>query len=629
MEYGQSLDSEIGHKQQWDKISMFSAGLEVHAGLLHVFEAEDRADISYTHGLENEEETSSSTTTGFNQTLGTDGENAEELDNLGRIGWAIFGVPKVMVQDFSLYAYDYDYFTGAGTPLDQDVHVVEVQATSVGIIPYAFELENPGGPNDDIPGLLSGIEPFPRSTDLDGWYRRCWESNEMPWEVMFGDGTFSEPSINPLHFTTGATPTSYITHETVETNSTGETTKVEMSNQASISVGTKLKGFKLDLETGYESSFKTTVTNTTTFGEELTFSLGMKSCSDPEGVKYLTVQPYFLNATDETAPWIPTAYETQRPWCITWSVIDGEYNNGTKIGQSPPPTWTEGLVAERRLDDGLDKRRGLISYSLVGGRLGWLSPSGGLEGVPIDEFTFDPLKGVTVELNGYVWSSQEAYGQWSRSDTIWTFTTDASPRHNRVTLRLDFKRKLWDFKILRVDLSELITPLSGDLQVVLTVNDKYSLRSDLRHDVLTEWVWQGLPKDLYEAELTSYSGWYDSASKNGAVSLQGVLPEAIGSFGDMSFDINGHRVRAPFLDLPYLREALESGQTIVYERDGLYVEVDFSAMTWFASIEDAAFHPRQRPIRGNAEIKILVGGVPWGSLHVPIGRYTSRLRLSE
>ncbi|VBB44409.1 exported hypothetical protein [uncultured Desulfatiglans sp.] len=629
VEYGQSQGTKVEHTQSWDKTTMFSAGLEVHAGLKHVFEVEDKADISYTHGLENEVSSSSSITTGFGQTLGTEGQSAEDLEELGRVGWAIFGVPKVMVQDFSLHAYDYNYLTGGGTALNQNVHVIEVQPTSINVKPVAFELEEPGGINDDVPGLLAGIEPFPRSTDLEGWYRRGWESLQMPWEVLFGDGSLGEPSINPLNFTTGATPYSYISEETEETKSEGETSTVEMSNETQISVGTKLKGFKVDLKAGYESTFMTRVTNTTSFGKELSFHIGMKSCSDPEGVKNLSVQPYYLTATDETAPWIPTAYADQRPWCVTWSVTGGEYNNGTKIGQSPPAAWAEGVVSESWLDDVLVRLPGQSSYSLEGGRLGWLTSDGWLERIPMNAFTFNPRKGVTVELNGYLWSSREAYGRWTRCRGVWTFTTDPSVKRDRVTLKLDFFRKLWDFEIQQADLSSVITPLSGDLQVILTVNDKYSLSSHLRHHVMTDWVWQGVPHDIGGAKLTAYEGWYDSASEKGSVSLQGLLPEAIGAFGDMSLEVNGQPVRAPFLDLPYLQEALESGRTIVYEKDGLYVEVDFAAGTWFATIEREAFHPRHRPIRGNAQIKVLVGGVPWGRFNVPVANYTSQLWLSD
>ena len=628
--YGQSDTSKVEHTQQWENISMFSAGLEVHAGLAHVFGAEDKADVSYKHGLETEKESSTSVTTGYTNTLGTIGQSGEEVEELGRVGWAIFGVPKVMIQDFRLFAYDYDYLTGVGTDLDQDVHVVEVSHTSITVKPLAFRLDDPGGPDDDVPGLLSGMEAFPISTDLYSWYSRTWESLEMPWEVLFGDGTYKEPSINQLTFTTGiGESTSFITEETEESTSKGETSDVEIMNEFSVQAGTKLKGFKASLKTGYDSSFKTSVTNTTAYGKEVSVTLGMKSCSADDCVKNLYVQPYFLKATKSTAPWVPTAYAGQQPWCIAWNVCGGEWNNGTKIGVSPPPESGEGLVVGGPEEETAIQRPGMSRYDLVGACLGWLNAEGAIEPIPLDALMFDPSKGITVDLNGYSWSSRQAHGKWNQREMVWTFTSSNSVRRNKVTAKLDFGRGTWDFHISRADLADAIRPLSGDLRVTLVVNGKYTLRTDLRHHVTTDWTWERQPDGEGMLGLTSFEGWYDTAAQEGGVYLQGVLPEKLPTFGDMSFELNDRPVDVPLLDLPYFQEALQNKGTLVYDREGVHVEVDLAARTWFATIERGAFDSRQAPLRGHARIRVLVGGVPWGSFDVPVANFCSQLWLNN
>jgi hypothetical protein len=629
--YGQYTKNQVQHSQSWDKISMFSAGLEVRAGLLDKFGVQDKADISYIHGLENEEETSYSSTTGYGTTIGTDGENAEDLENLGRIGWAIFGVPKVIVQDFSLYAYDYNFYTGLGTALDQNVHVVEVSPTAVSVIPYAFELENPGGSEDDIPGLLSGIEPFPRSTDLEGWHSQSWESMEMPWEVVFGDGTYLEPSINVLTFTNGVGSDWYLTDATQKKNSEGETTKVEINNQASIDVGTRLEGFKLDLKAGYDSIFKTTVTNTTELGNAIQLSLHPKPCetSGPGCVKTLYVQPYFLMAEDETAPWVPTAYAGQKPWCITWRVKDYTMDDGTKSGLSAPPDLAEGLIVGEQGEIATSVDHELSWYSIKGAHLGWVNSRGKMKRIPMNAIKFDPAKGVTVELNGYVWSSIDAEGRWTRHGNVWTFESHKFTEHDKTTMKLDFGKKTWDFNLSLADLSECLPPVSGDVHVALIINEKYTMRSDLRHDVKTEWRWQRLPGNQEALALTLYEGQYDSISRKGWVTMAGILPETLETFGDMSIEVNDHLVHVPLLELFNFHQALENEGTLIYEQGGLNVEVDITSRTWIVNIESEAFNQLQAPLRGNALIRVLVGGVSWGSFDVPVVNFRSQLWLAN
>ena len=636
VDYGQSSGTKVQHTQEWENTTMFSAGLEVHAGLFHVLEVEDRADVGYKHAVESEEESSKTVTTGFGIKLGTEGQNANDLTNLGRIGWAIFGIPKVMVQDFLLYAYDYNKTSGAGTPLNQDVHVVEVSPSAVTVKPYQFDLEQPGGPSDDIPGLLSGIDPFPRSTDILGWYDQSWESSEMAWEVLFGDGTFNEPTINALTFTTGAPGgTTYVSQETEETTSTGETTKVEMSNQTTISGGTALKGFKVDLKVGYDSSYKTTVANTTSFGQEFKVGMSMKPCEvpGPDCVSRLTTQPYFLKAKDGTAPWVPTAYAGQTPWAIAWDVTDCKFTDGRECGTSAPPQFAEGLIvggsgAAAGVTAVSEEPR-LSHYTVTGAQLGWKDSRGKVRRLPINALKFDPSQGITIELNGHFWSSQGASGAWKRHGNVWTFKSSESVARDKVDVRLDFGKGTWDLSVSRVDFSGHLAAVMGDVQLVLVVNGLYSMSSDLRHHVVTEWSWSEQAENPRALALTSYQGRYDSVSREGRLALQGTLPEKFEAFGDMSFEVNGHSVDVPLLDLPDFQQALDGEGTLVFERDGLRLEVDFGKKTWAASVEHADFQRLLAPLRGNARIRALVGGVRWGSFEVPVTDFTTRLTLDN
>jgi hypothetical protein len=56
----------------------------------------------------------------------------------------------------------------------------------------------------------------------------------------------------------------------------------------------------------------------------------------------------------------------------------------------------------------------------------------------------------------------------------------------------------------------------------------------------------------------------------------------------MSVEVNGLSVHAPLLELPDFEEALKSGGTLVYEREGLRVEVDLANRKWSANIESGA-----------------------------------------
>lgn len=269
----------------------------------------------------------------------------------------------------------------------------------------------------------------------------------------------------------------------------------------------------------------------------------------------------------------------------------------------------------------------LSRYSLIGASLGWVNDGGGIEPIPMNAFDFDSEKGVTLDLNGYFWSSRQAHGHWRQQGMVWTFTSDEFVKRDRAIVKLDFGKGTWDFHISRADLASVLSPLSSEVRAALVVNGKYTFQTIIRHQVMTEWTWEGLPDGQEKLGLTSYEGWYDTSSGEGAVSLQGALPETLDTFGDMSFEVNGHPVHVPLLDLPNFNVALEKEGKLVYEREGLHAEVDFAKRTWSASIEREEFSRRQTPLRGKARVRVLVGGVSWGSFDVPVATFRSQFWL--
>lgn len=636
VEYGQENGTEIQHSQEWENLCLFSAGLELRGGIAHVLEMQSQTDVSYRHALQKEEEQTSRVTTSWQALLGTNAQSTLDGEELGRFGWAIFGVPKVVVQDFRVYAYDYDLKAKAGTPLNQDVHLVEINDNSVTVMPVAFELENPGGPEDDYPGLLSGMEPFGRSTDLDFWHSRSWENAEGPWTVKFGDGSFGETRINALTFTTSANTSSSISEEEESLTATGETQEIELSEGLSLDVGTKLKGFKVDLKAGYDSSFATKVSNTTSFGSELKIDLVMKPCptgdTAPDCVTKLTDQAYMLVPTppvagQETAPWLPTAYASQLPWALAWRVTNYAVHGGTESGLAAPPDRAQGVVVGGQGGTALSGETTWSRYVFRGAPLAWRDADGDSRPVPMTAEQFRPARGIRVGLNGWSWSSLGGTGTWTRLGRVWLYESRRSVKRNRVFVKLDFGQKTWDFELYDADLSGHLDANAGGIQVDLDLNGKYLLKSDLRHHVQSDWRWKGRARDRRSIELTSYEGTSDSAAQEGTVTLEGTLPEQLSAFGDMTFELNGHAVHVPLIEHEGFLRARENAGTLEYEKDGVHLSVRFGRGTWTARFERNGFHRLMAPLRGATSVRVKVGGETWGSAELAVEDYTSKLRL--
>ncbi len=404
--YGNSQSVEVSNSQETDNSVLVSAGLTVQAGLEHVFGIQDQVDSSYKNAWESANGTSTTSSVSYGLTFGTANQltNPSDADTIGMYGWAIFHVPTIVVQDYALYAYDYDTTTNTGTPLGQDITTTQVNQGDLSYQQVAFELANPGGPNDTFPGLMSGIAPLTKSTDFTGW-QLGWESNSATnhYTTLLGDSTAGEPKINTITFVPGSNGNVSYSQETQAVTTTGQTSDVDVSNQTSLSLGTELNGFKADLSAGYDGNFSNSVTNTATLGTDVEAALGMTACYDSGCINNLIVQPYLLQASDANAPWVPAGYNSQLPWAMHWKIVAYTTVGGEQSGISPPPNNGSGTVVGGSgvVAEGPEGSSGDGSYSVMGGNMVWQQSDGTLKPIPMTAQEFDPTLGASVKLNGF------------------------------------------------------------------------------------------------------------------------------------------------------------------------------------------------------------------------------------
>ena len=641
--YGQSQTAEVSNEQETDNSVLVSAGVTVQGGIEHVFGIKDQLDYSYKHGWESAHGTSTSSTVSYGQTFGTKNASTDpdNLDKLGTMGWAFFHVPTIVVQNYALYAYDYNVNTNSGTSLNQNITTTQVKQADLSFRPAAFELANPGGPNDTYPGLLSGIAPLTKSTDMTGW-TQGWESNSAAkhYVTLLGDSTAGETKINTISFVDGSYGSVSYSQERETIKTSGQTSDIEISNELSLDVGTELKGFDVDLKAGYDGHFSTSVTTTTTLGTDVEAAAQIPACYEAGCLQSLTVQPYLLQATDSSAPWIPTGYNGQLPWAMHWKIVSQNPANGNQSGVSPLPDHASGKVVGRiaaranageveygASGAGLGTVRGvtLSSYSLKGGKMAWLNPDGKINPIPMKAKQFVPALGASVTLNGYTWSSLQAKGKWVRLGNVWQFRTANSRNTDKVLLKLDFGRRTWDFDLSGSDLAPFMKATDGRAHLKLNVNGKHTFYFDCDHQVKADWDHTVPATDFEGLSLSRYRGSYDQSTGSGTASFQGTLPINLTHFGDFSISVNGGQIDIPLLTHDGYAKAFTQGKTLAYSKDGINLTVNFGQKTWNAQFTDGAFRPHLLPRTGEAMIQVKVGGQSWYKGKHAIRNYTSHL----
>lgn len=629
--YGQDASSTVTHTQEWSNSSYFSSGMQLNAGLFDIFSASASYDSTYRHGWESSHSNTSSASKSVLISMGTESaKNAPQ--NLGRFGWAIFNVPVIMVQDWWVFAYDYNSAAATGTALNQDLHTVESSPTGLSLQQASFELSNPGGPSDTYPGLMAGMPAYAPSTNLSYWAGKNWEIDNR-WRTLQGNGTTGESKMNPLVYTASSSTKTSLSSGSTTADSTGETKSSELSVGMDIGGGTGLLGFKTSLKAGEESSMKMSVENSSSFTNELSADLVMNDCAVLQAgcVTSLVVQPYFLQAVDKSAPWIPTAYNMQLPWCVTWKVTDSQVIVGglpsrvNRFGHSPAPFNAFGRVVS---GSGGEAGGGAAThYTIEGGRMAWEDDNGQQTRIPMTADQFVPSRGVFLDLNGFSWSSLAAKGNWTRAGNIWMFQPTGPAQQPRVQMKLDFDSATFDVHVTNAEFERELQAAVPGLQLTLTVNEQYKFHSVFQNDFDITWRWSRAATQPDALEVTSFQGRFDSVKKTGNMAIAGTLPSNLQHFGDMGLETNGRETLIPLSDLDNFEDAVRHRGVLRYAKEGLIVVVDFGTKTWSATFNNQAFHELLAPRFGMFRTRIHVGGIPWHRSEEPIVHFTSQLKL--
>ncbi len=697
--YDQTTSTATETKTEMENTASISAGKKITAGILDMLSKTKSFDATYKHAWEKESGSSSSVTVRVKEDAGT---AAESKDLLGAYGWALFNAPHVYVHNWKVYAYDYTPGTGDGTPLrinpnDPD-SITELQTLSLEGEPYSwwepFELRNPtmeGGvktksyfegmvsfnytdvydsPYQAVAGLAPGeaLEYWqrPRNYLTNDFFD--WQKDDR-WEPRAGDGgptkyvcrdTEKNCIINPLSSGVSKLTVGY----TLKGDSivgSGHTNEIEIQSGHSIGAEAHLEGFSVggerDLTLGYHGKFSWNTKTTTGLETSVEMFQMTPSCQDSRCFKTLRVQPYWLPPVVEKAgnelggvPWVPTAFKSQRPWCLTWkitcachygeccactgatcpSVASGVSaaagsSSGGISGTALPPANAFGRIVNG--SGGGEGGEPYSHYFIRGGRMAWGTAEGEEQRIPMTADGFVPSKGVSIEVNGMSWSTSGT-GSWKRQGDTWMFQTDPSAQP-RVTLSLDFGSATYDLDVQKADLNGRVLAGIRNTGLALVVNDRYKFYTVLHHDVDITWRWSkpltGI--DRSKMQITSFQGRYNSGNQTGNMAIAGTLPAELPTFGDLEVNVNDHPYVAQLISLDGFQDAFETGGVVKYAKEGVIVVVDFGGKTWSATFNNKGFQQMLAPQWGNIRARLLVGGIPWLTQDHPIVDYSANLTL--
>ncbi len=424
---------------------------------------------------------------------------------------------------------------------------------------------------------------------------------------------------------------------------------------------TKFDGFSVgsetDLTAGYDGKFSWNTKTTTGLATTVEVFQATPSCSDHSCFDKVKVQPYWLHPVvqksgDEPGgvPWVPAAFKSQSPWCLTWRVTwachMGEYCPGSAAlsplnasslaplnasggisGTALPPVNAFGRVVNG--SGGEDGGAPYSHYVIQGGRLAWGNAEGGEQRIPMTADDFVPSKGVSLEVNGLSWSTSGS-GSWQRTGDTWRFQTNPSAEPS-VTLKLDFGSATYDLEIQKADLNGRVAAGVRNTGLALVVNQRYKFLTILHHEVDIAWRWSRpmMDFDSTKMQVTLFQGRYNSSKQTGNMSIAGTLPAELPTFGDLELNVNDHPYVAHLISLDGFQEAFETGGVVKYAKEGAIVVVDFGHRTWSATFNNKAFQKLLAPQWGAIRSRLLVGGVPWSGEDHPIVDYSANLTLAH
>lgn len=635
VEYGQDEDNKVEHKNTWSNTVMVGSDTEVKEGFSKMLSVTENLDVSYKHGWEGSHSTSTTCSAGTDLTMGS----ADESDgNWGDYGWAIFTVPTLLYQTNSIYAYDYDVSAGTGTYLQQQLPTV-VQAAqlddpgsplSLNVNAFRFSLGTPGSTEDDVPGLMTGMQSFPNSTSLSEWGAQNWEASGSPWTILYGSGVGGGATVPVVKLGTESAP--YFSSTTQTVDSTGSTNSVSVEAGVGIQSKIKIFGISETLKGGYDGEWSTETTSETDFSEKIVIHYKIPAvpseCQDSTCIRTLEVQPYLLMATDYTAPWVPAGYSLNKPWCITWRVTKAVNVDGQVIAPSPPPGSAGGTIvggsgATETAEEMTAAQKG-SKYSVEEGVLAWLEENGDLTPIPLTADQFNPALGASVRLNGHAFLADGTAGKWTRNGNIWKYKTKDSVKVDAFTLKLDFGKGSWGFEGSHLALSDHLRAGDRHARLDLAVNGMYTFTCDIDHHSKVDWKLKPSPSSA-GLQVTHYSGTFASDSGEGELVLKGTLPEAMDGFGDLSFVANGFQKDIPLISSEAFQKAFQKQKELVVERKGIHLTVDFKKKTWSAHFSKAEFAPPMSPRWGGARLGVKVGGSAWYAQEHTVPDYTAKL----
>jgi hypothetical protein len=623
IEYGRDLTNQVKHSSSWSSTVTTSSTTEIKMGLSDKIGVKATLDASYAHGWKGSQATGTTSKAGIDLTMGT---TDQTTGNWGAHGWAVFISPTLTVQRHAIYAYDYDIDKSDGTYLGLDLPTISqaIPANEYSPIPitvnaYRFFLANPGGPDDDIPGLMSGIGPFPNSIDLAGWQGQNWEAAEVPWSIIYGTGSYGGAPVPRVKQGTESTVNFSLTAKTEE--SYGRTNNISIKAGSNFSAATKLIGFEQTLSVGYDSEWSMETATETEISAALAihyhFPAMSSECEGPSCVKSLVVQPYLLKAKDATAPWVPTNYSLDQPWCIAWQVYSYAYKEAEVVGLAPLPASASGTFV-----GGAAAVRG-SSYAIDGAHMAWLEEDGLVQPIPLTADMFDPAQETSILLNGRRFTTAAALGKWSRHGQVWKYQTKGDLKENAFSLQLDFGNATWSFQGAKLNLTDHLHAGRGHIRVELHVQGTYHFYCDLEHDLEIDWALDLLPADSTRLEVTKYSGsWGRGEDK---IQLHGTLPSELSSFGDLTFFLNGHPILFHLLAHEDFLTAMEQKKSFRHKDEEKQIVVDFKKKTWSVEFRRAAIAQLMAPRWGGARLGVAVGGAEWYAREHRIQRFTAKL----
>jgi hypothetical protein len=424
----------------------------------------------------------------------------------------------------------------------------------------------------------------------------------------------------------------HFSNTTKTVDSSGSTNSVSVEAGVGIEAKIKIFGISETLKGGYDGEWSTETTNETEFSTKIGISYHIPAvpseCEDPSCIASLEVQPYLLMATDYTAPWIPSGYSLNKPWCITWRVTRAVNVDGQVIAPAPPPASAGGTIvggtgAAETAEEVAAAQKG-SSYSVQGGVLAWQEDDGNLTPIPMTADQFNPALGASVHLNRRALLADGTAGKWTRNGSVWKYKTKDSVKVDAFTLKLDFGRGTWDFDGRHLALSEYLRAGDRHARLNLVVNGRYSFTCDIDHQCKVDWKVKPSPSGG-GLDVTHYSGTFASDSGEGELVLKGTLPQVMDGFGDLSFVANGFQKDIPLLSSEEFQKAFQKQKELVVERKGLHLKVDFKKKTWSARLSKAEFAPLMSPRWGGARLGVKVGGSAWYAQEHAVPDYKAKL----